>query len=177
MWAALISYGPAWALYGGAAALALWLTWGDASVRMVAVALVTSFIVSNAMWLCGPVAHRPGVYSALQVCVATRSWLAWLELGHSEGRDRTSDRRALVGVVALAVAYICVNLAFSLVYRRAPGQLRAYEVTTNIIYLCECLAVVGIGVADAFRSGRLPGWARLRGRTSQPHAPREREAD
>lgn len=157
----LTAYGPIWALYGGAALLSLALSWHDRPVRSVSLALLASFVVSNLVWFFGQVSDRPGVYTALQMWITTRAWLAWVECKHKEPCSR-AEALMLLAVVGLSVVYISVNVAFTLTFAGQTSQLRQHEITTNLLYLAQCLLVAGVGVWDGARFDRFRHWPALR---------------
>lgn len=176
MWAALAKYGPFWALYGGAALLALVATWRDRSTRWVAIALLSTCLLSNIFWFVGPPQHRPGVYAALQMCVAIRAWFAWIEVRFRQS-PCSQEQWALIAVVGLALLHIGADTGYLVVLHGDPALLGSFTLTTNLLFLAECLVVVGVGVCERYRSGGLSWLARFRRMPVPSHGVATRGAD
>lgn len=165
----IASYGPLLAFYGGAAALALWASWGDRELRVVGVLLAACFLVSNVLWFLGTVQQRPGVYTFLQVLLAASAYIAWCYSRHELGSGPLR-RLGLIGLVVLSVSYIITNVAFAWTYAGQWELVHLHEVTTNLIFLAECVTTATLGIIDGVRSGRIRRGPRRRDVDVESHA-------
>ncbi|QPQ55604.1 hypothetical protein IC614_03100 [Allosphingosinicella flava] len=151
--------------YGSAAAFALWATWRDEDLRWLGGTLCFSFVISNLVWFLGSVSQRPGIYTMLEVFVAVCAYVAW----------HRHPSKSLIAVVMLATLSICANIGFAITYEDHGPQTRGHEITTNLIFLFECLLTAGVGIMDGFRTGRFRRRASNGEAASQSHVAGEAE--
>lgn len=152
------------AFYGCLAGAALYATWHNRELRMIGLALVMGFTVSNFAWSMLPAHERPGIYTMVEMFVILWAYLAWIE----------RKSAFLVGIVCASIVSICANIAFALQLEpgaSVPLELRRIHViATNACFVVECLLTIWLGVSDGVRGGRLYRWAHLRGHRVEPNA-------
>jgi hypothetical protein len=130
-----------WPLYAGLAIAACAASWRDFDLRPVGVALVGSFLASNAaQWL--SVQERPAAYTVCEVMVLSMAFLA-----HVCGASRLT-----VGIVAVSIISISTNLYVTTIDHPLRSQVMLWELATNLCFGAECLLVVGIALHGRIRT-------------------------
>lgn len=155
--------------YASLAALAAWTTWRDEDLRWLGGALILSFVVSNfVFWLeqfdLIDRSVRPGIYSILEVLVATAAYCSWCP---------APVRRCLIGVVVAAVVSICANVGYASILEPTWRQISTWEWITNLCFAAECLLATVVGIHHGLRAGRFHIRALDRWLPAASHAHRE----
>lgn len=113
-------------------------TWGREGKAQVGVVLFACFVASNTLWWAFPIEWRPALYPILDVLFALTCAKA--------GKETHS--RVPVALISLSVMAVAANTAFGISGAGSWGQIHAYEITLNIIFVAQCLVTGFWGLAD-----------------------------
>lgn len=124
-----------WAItvgFGLLALLALWATSNDHSRGIIARVIFLTFIISNLMFYTVEPVLRPTIQPIFDMCIGIAAFAAW---EYRRGWD-------VPVLIALATLSACASVAHSI----TQEAQYAWELTTNLIYVAECLVVSARGM-------------------------------
>lgn len=146
-------------LYAGLAIFALLGTWKRPRRRILGIALLICWALSNAIFWAVPVGYHPTMLPFLDVFFALMAAKVGLETG---------SRVPLV-LIALSVLAMAANAAFSITGGHTLGQIVTYEVALNVIFAAQCIITGAWGLKDELgRIARISRGARDSGGTLEP---------
>lgn len=131
--------------YGSLAALAFWMTCRDPDLLWVGGWLLLGWMISNVLHAYCNVSSLPGPYSLIEFMILFATSIAW---------DSHRSCWPLLLIGAVNIISICANIAFAAFYPPDPRQVFAWEMTTNVCFVIECLLAGGVGFYDGCRTCR-----------------------
>jgi len=139
-----------WLAFGALALAASVASWRDLDLRPVGIAVVASWIVSNAAhWYLSPL-ERPAAYTVAEAMVLSTAFLA-----HVCGAGRMT-----VAIVAVCTVSIGLNLYTTRFDTMTLSQINWWEISTNLCFAAECLLVITLGLYERSRSWLATGRGR-----------------
>lgn len=145
--------------YACLAGFAVAATWRSEGKRQVGLMLAACWVASNVTALALPITLRPAIFPILDVLFALTAAKAGKETGS----------RVPVILIALSVAAVAANTAFSISGAVSWQQMHTYEIVLNLIFALQCLVTGTWGVADVVgRSVRVNGRSRHLWSHTQP---------
>lgn len=146
---------------------ALAVSWHNPDIRNIALALLLSWVASNATALWLPFDWRMVIYPVLEVVVGLTAAGAWLVMRFTPNGSRSWEGQWFaIAIVALAALSTAASVNYSLQTAPGYGDRYLFVLITNLTFAAECLITAGWGVRDAF--SRSAGVSRLLRRTGEP---------